>query len=455
MTGVVASIAAVALVTGAIYLCKPFVPVLSLGVLYLFAVLPIAVVWGRAYAIPVSIASVGAFNFLFLPPLYTFTLADGENWFALAVYLVTALLVSDLAARARRRTEEAEQRGREEALIAEVSTALLQGEGVSRELERIQPDVARVLRVDTVRIVPGPPREVSTGESPLELRAGDRLVGMLYVREGSEPNLEIRRRFLPALASVVATATDRERLANDAVEAEALRQSDSIKTAVLQAVSHDLRSPLTAIRVAAGGLRSTSLDLSEEDRAVLLDTVQSETERLERLVDDLLDLSRLQAGAAEAAKELWAVDELLGQALAQLGSAGSRIELSLPGEIPLVEVDARQIERVLVNLLENALKFSPADTKVYVRVTQTRREAIVRIVDQGSGVPPGELETIFEPFRRGADPLQSRGTGLGLAIARGFAEANGGRVWAESRPGQGATFALALDAATVPARAGA
>ena len=445
-----ASIAALALCTGAIYVCKQFAPVLSLGILYLFAVLVIAVVWGRAYAIPVAVASVALFNFLFLPPVYTFTLADEENWFALAVYLVVASVVGDLAVRSRRRAAEAEQRGREEALLAEMAAAFLQSESAASELERYEPTLADVLHTDGARVVLGRPTEQPLGESPLELAAGERRVGILYVREGPEPNLEIRRRFLPALASLIAVATDRERLGKDAIEAEALRRSDSIKTAVLQAVSHDLRSPLTAIRVAAESLQSSTLSLDEADRAALLETVRLEGDRLERVVANLLDLSRLQAGAAHPNRELWAVDELLARALDQLGTESGRVELSVPSEVPVLEVDAHQIERVLVNILENSLRFSPPDDVVHVRVTTTRKEVILRIVDRGPGISEAELERVFEPFHQAAAPDELRGTGLGLAIARGFAEANGGRVWAESQPGQGASFALALPVVEAP-----
>jgi two-component system sensor histidine kinase KdpD len=455
IAGILASVAALALCTGAIYLCKQFAPVLSLGILYLFAVLPIAVVWGRAYAIPVAVASVGLFNFLFLPPVYTFTLADEENWFALAVYLVVASVVSDLAVRARRRAAEAEQRGREEALLADMATAFLQGQSAASELERYGPAIGDVLNTESARVVLGRASEQPPGESPLELVAGERRVGILYVREGSEPNLAIRRRFLPALASLIAVATDRERLGHEAIEAEALRRSDSIKTAVLQAVSHDLRSPLTAIRVAAESLQSPTLSLDDADRAALLETVRVEAERLERVVANLLDLSRLQAGAAHPNRELWAVDELLARALDQLGADSARVELSVPPEVPVLEVDALQIERVLVNFLENSLRFSPPGDVVHVRVTTTRKEVILRIVDRGPGIPESELERVFEPFHQAAAPEELRGTGLGLAIAKGFAEANGGRVWAESHPGQGASFALALPLVEAPVGAGA
>ena len=447
--GILVSLAALGLVTGAIYVFKEFVPVLSLGVLYLFAVLPVAVLFGRAYAVAVALASAGLFNFLFLPPLYSLRLTDGEHWFALAVYLVVGIVASDLAVRARQRAAEAEQREREEALLAQMATAFLQAESAVGELEGFAPAIADVLHAADARIVLGPQKEPPQGESPLELTAGGRRLGTLYIQEGPDSSLSIRRRFLPALASLVAVAIDRERLAREAVEAEALRRSDTIKTAVLQAVSHDLRSPLTAIKVAAESLGSTGLALDEADRAGLLETVRLEVDRLERVVGNLLDLSRLQAGAAEPNRELWAVEELLAQAVEQLG-APDRVALALPEGAVVVEVDAIQVERVLVNLLENALKFSPPGEKVHVRVTATRREVIVRIVDRGPGIPGSELERIFEPFARLATGEDRGGSGLGLAIAKGFAEGNGGRVWAESQPGQGASLVLALPLVEVP-----
>jgi two-component system sensor histidine kinase KdpD len=450
--GIALCVAVLALTTGAIYVCKLFVPVLSLGVLYLLAVLPVAVLLGRAYAIGVAVASAALFNFLFLPPLYTFRLSNGEHWFALLVYLVVGIVASDLAVRSRERATEAEQRGREEALLAQMATAFLQAESATAELERFSPAIAEVVRAESARVVLGPAKEPPRGESPLELTAGSRRLGTLYVRESGDSSLAIRRRFLPALASLVAVALDRERLAREAVEAEALRRSDTIKTAVLQAVSHDLRSPLTAIRVAAESLASPELSLDDADRAELLETVRLEVGRLERVVGNLLDLSRLQAGAADPHRELWAFDELLAQAVDQVAGAG-RVEVSLPAEVPVVEVDAVQVERVLVNLFENALKFSPAEETVHVRVTTTRSEVLVRIVDRGPGIPEAELERIFEPFGRAPGGEERSGSGLGLAIARGFVEGNGGRVWAESRQGQGASFVVALPLVEVPVEA--
>ena len=447
--GFLASAAAVAAVTGLIYLLRPHVPALSLSVLYVLAILPIAVVWGRVHAALVAVASMLLFNFLFLPPVHTLTLGAKENWLKLLVFLVTGLLVAELAARARQRARDAEQREREAVLLAELSTVLLSGAEVESELVRIADGASRILRTPSARIELGPPQRVP-GEAAIELRAGDRCVGALYVPAWSSIDNRVAERFLPPLASLLGVAVDRERLQREAFEAEALRRSDSMKTALLRAVSHDLRSPLTAIRVAVESLESPSLVLGARERAALLETVRFETERLDRLVGNLLDLSRLQAGAPRTTKSLRSVDDIVVQALEGLADH-ERVAVSLPDHLPLVEVDETQIERVLANVLENAIRFSPPGTPVSIGAGVADGEVLIRVEDEGPGVPHHELERVFEPFRHASTAGDSKGTGLGLAIARGFAEANGGRLVVEPRAGGGASFVLALPAAVYPA----
>jgi two-component system sensor histidine kinase KdpD len=434
--GVGAGALAVAVVAGAVALVDNWVPVLSLGVLFVFAVLPIAVVWGTLPAVLVAVASMLTFNFFFLPPVHTFTLEDSRNWFALAVYLATAVVVGALGSRARRQTAEAQQRERESGLLADVASGLLRGAQLDEELHRIERRAAEVLGVSSVTIDlehDGPRSERDVIETP----------------EREEPELGVRRRVVPALTSLLTVAHERERLAREAMEAEALRRSDAIKTAVIQAVSHDLRTPLATIEAALGGLESGLLDLSESDRHELLETIRLEHGRLKRLVENLLDLSRIQARAAPPAPELWTADELVWQALEDVDGR-ERVRVVVPEHVPAARVDAVQIQRVLANLVENALKFSPADEQVSVMVNATRKEVLIRVTDMGPGVPSAESERIFEPFHRVPGASEPTGAGLGLAIARGFAEANGGRLWVESRAGQGATFTLALPVVEIP-----
>lgn len=342
------SLGSVAVVTGAIYALRPVAPVLSLGVLYLFAVLPAAALLGLRYAVGVSVVSMLTFNFLFLAPRHTFRLADSENWVALAVYLVTAVSVSELAARARRRASEA------------------------------------------------------------------------------------------------------EKLAREASEAAALRRSDAAKTAVLRSVSHDLRSPITAIMTASDVLESSREDLSPGEREELHAAIRLQAQRLNRFVSNMLDVSRLEAGAALPAPELWTVDGLIARALEAIGPENERVDAVLPDESPPVRVDAAQLEHVFVNLLENALKFSSPRDRIELRAARENGEVVVRITDHGPGIPAQERERLFEPFARGANGDGGSGTGLGLAIARGFTQLNGGRLWIETGANNGTTFALALPVADVP-----
>jgi K+-sensing histidine kinase KdpD len=354
-----ASAAAVAAVSGVVYVLRPHVPVLSLVVLYLLAIIPVAVAWGIAFAVGVAIASMLAFNFFFVPPLYTFAIEDTRTWFALLVFVVTAVVVSELASRSRRRAEEAEA----------------------------------------------------------------------------------------ALRALRKLTEERERLAGEALEAEALRRSDALKTALLRSVSHDLRSPLTAILASADALASPGLTLAAEDRLELAEAIRDEATRLDRVVEQLLDLSRLEAGAAEPHRELWHVDELVGQALAGLGAEAGRVRLEIGSETPPVEVDAAQVERVLANLVDNALQYSPPGSHVLVRAEPGATELRIHVVDTGAGLPEEQREALFQPFSRGT---AGRGSGLGLAIARGFAEANGGRLWAQDDPG-GGHLVLSLPLAERPA----
>jgi two-component system sensor histidine kinase KdpD len=453
LSGALFSLAAVAIVTAAIFALKALAPVLSLGVLYVFAVLPVAVIWGLAYAVAVSIASMLAFNWLFLPPTHTFELRESENWVALAVYLITAVVVSELAARSRRRAADAEQREREASLLTEVSSGLLRSGDVQAQLREIATRTTQVLGAERGWIELESVRRPEATESAHDLVAGERFVGRLFLEAGATPNPAVKARVLPALASLLAVAKDRERLGRKALEAEALRRSDAIKTAILRAVSHDLRSPLTAIRAASEGLESPALDLTPEDRAELLETIRVEVKRLDHLVGNLLDLSRLEAGAARPRPRVSTVDDLLARALDAAGADAERVSVALAAETPLVYVDADQIERVLVNLLENALKFSPPGEPVEVTVENSESEIVVRVSDRGPGVAPDELERVFDAFARARTDESARGTGLGLAIARGFAQVNGGRLWIESTTDQGATFALALPVADVPAPA--
>jgi two-component system, OmpR family, sensor histidine kinase KdpD len=439
-TGWAAGIVLVAAATVASGLLKAHSSLPSLAVPYLFAVFPVAMVWGLTQAVGVAVLSMLAFDYVFVPPAFAITPTDPRSYPALPLFVVTAVVVSEFAARWRRQA-------RESALLARVAACLLERGEITGALDRVAADVAGALAVEQARIVAAGAEARSGTGDVLPLAAGDRLVGTIVLGRPLRGGAAARRRVLPALASLLAVAIDRERLAREAVEAEALRRSDAVKTAILRAVSHDLRTPLMAIVTAAGALARPGFVTDDGDRADLLATVLDEARRLDRLVGDLLDLSRLQAGAAEPRADAVAVGDLVAGAIGCLGSAAhgahGRVQAALSGEL-LVHVDPHQVQRVLVNLIENALKYSPADEPVQVRVTATSAQVLVRVIDHGPGVLPGESQRIFGAFQRGTGSAGVHGAGLGLAIAQGFAEANDGRIWLESHAGQGATFVLML-----------
>jgi two-component system sensor histidine kinase KdpD len=506
--GAAVSVALVALCTLLIYPLKHAAPVVSLGVVYMLAVVIVSVTWGMLLGVATSVLSALAFNFFHLPPVGRLTIADSENWVALIAFLVVALLASSVAEVTRARTREAAERRREADLAAEMARLLLGGRRLAEDLPTVAARLAQVLELSSAAIeleaVEGDERRVA-----FPLREGPRRLGTLLVpADGSEATLRrVQERIVPALESLLSAALEREALLGDVVETAALRRADVVKTALLRAVSHDLRSPLTAISAAADALGSASL--SDDERQEMAGVIRQETVRLSRLVDNLLDLSRLEAGAAEPNLSWTSLEEVLRAAVAEVGVGGTykndEFSLSLDRDMPLVRIDPVQMERAFVNVLENARRHSgghpvsvraravrslgasvagvsaagepdepvagapvgreraagghasTGDTKIPALAGDAAIPAVlppdgpagdrlvVRIVDRGPGIPPAQLERVFEPFyRAGTAQGGHRGSGLGLAIARGFTEANGGRLHVESLPGQGATFVFEL-----------
>jgi two-component system sensor histidine kinase KdpD len=480
--GAVVAVLAVALCTLIVYPLAHVAPVVSLSVVYLPAVLVVSVTWGAWLGVATAVISAAAFNFFHLPPVGQFTLQNSDNWVALAAFLVVAAIASSVAEVTRARTRDAEERRREADLAAEMARLLLRGNSLAEALPTAASRLAHTLELSSAAIemdaVEGDDRRVA-----FPLREGPNRLGTLLVGAGtSEAKLRrLQERVVPALEALLSAALERETLLGGVVETAALRRADTVKTALLRAVSHDLRSPLTAISAAGEAVGSPSL--SPEERAEMAAVIQEETKRLARLVDNLLDLSRLQAGAAEPRREWTSVDELIRAAVADVGAGPEAFSLSIDREIPLVSVDPVQMERAFVNVLENARRYSGGHP-VSVRARAVRRLAgarvggrarvlesdgagesaaeldggearqpdvasgdrvIVRIVDRGPGIPPAQLERVFEPFYRAGTPGSGhRGSGLGLAIARGFTEANAGSLHVESLPGQGATFVFEL-----------
>ena len=475
--GALVAVAAVALCTLIIYPLAHVAPVVSLAVVYIPAVLVVSITWGAWFGVATGVLSAAAFNYFHLPPTGAFTLSDSNNWVALAAFVVVAAISSSVAEVARSRTRDAQERRREADLAAEMARLLLRGNSLSEVLPTAAARVAQVLELKSASIqldaVDGDARTIA-----FALRDGSRRLGTLLVSaDASEAALRrLQERLVPALEALLSAALEREALLGGVVETAALRRADTVKTALLRAVSHDLRSPLTAISAAGESVGSPSLPASEREE--LAAVIQEEARRLSRLVDNLLDLSRLEAGAAEPRRDWASVEEMIRAALSELAASDGEFTLSIDRELPFVSVDAVQMERAFVNVLENARRHSGGHpVSVRARAVRslagarsvTRREpdgeqpvahvaeqaastprpigdrVIVRVVDRGPGIPPAQLERVFEPFYRAGRPGgDHRGSGLGLAIARGFTEANAGSLHVESLPGQGAAFVFEL-----------
>jgi two-component system sensor histidine kinase KdpD len=465
--GVGAAVVSVALCTLVIYPLKHVAPVVSLSVVYLPAVLIVSLTWGGWLGAVTAVLSAAALNFFHIEPIGHFAIRQSSNWVALVAFLVVAGLASSVAEVTRARAREADARRREADLAAEMARLLLRGESLDEALPTAAARLAQALELSSAAIemeaVEGDERSVA-----FPLRDGTNRLGTLLVgADASEATLRrLQERVVPALEALLSAALERERLLGDVVETAALRRADTVKTALLRAVSHDLRSPLTAISAAGEAVGSPSL--TDQERAEMAAVIQEEARRLSRLVDNLLDLSRLEAGAAEPRRDWTSVEELIRAALAELAAAPEEFSLSIDRELPLVSVDPVQMERAFVNVLENARRHSGGHP-VSVRARAVRglarapsrpsagvgdaatgdREAggrvIVRVVDRGPGIPPAQLERVFEPFyRAGTTSGGHRGSGLGLAIARGFTQANSGSLHVESLPGQGASFVFEL-----------
>jgi two-component system, OmpR family, sensor histidine kinase KdpD len=437
--GVAAALAGVALATGLIFALREVAPVLSLGVVYLLVVLVVSAYWGLWLGLVTSVVSTLAFNFFHIPPTGRFRVAESQNWVALGAFFVIAAGASAVAELARERAVEARQRRDEADLVADAARALLGGHRLEEGLALTGQRIAAALALPSAQLVLGAPSDTE-GRSIYVLHDDGRELATLVLPGELRASVDarLRERIVPALEALLTAAVEREALQAEVVETAALRRSDDLKTAILRAVSHDLRSPLTAMVASGEALGSASLDA--EDRAALSRAVVEEGARLEGVIEKLLDLSRLQAGDADPRLGWVDLDEVLTAAREHV-SRGDLVRLQLDRDMPPVRADAVQLERAFSNLMENAIGHGGGQP-VSVRARRVGTRLVVRVVDRGPGIRLAEQERIFEAFYRSRDAVQPTGSGLGLAIVRGFVEANGGSVRVESLPGQGASFVV-------------
>ena len=432
---------------------------------YQLLVVIVALVGGIWPATFAAVLSGLTLDFLFIQPLYTVTIADPLHALALSLYVVIAVLVSWIVDQSARRTRMAQRSAAESELLATVAGSILRGESaipalVSRTREAFGLAGARVVAADgTVLATDGEPvadeRFVTVpigGDTParasLELHGG----GL----DASE------RRLLDVIVAQLGAAIERTDLTETARVAGALAETDQVRTALLSAVSHDLRRPLAAAVAAIGGLRAAGPGLSESDRGELLETADESMRTLTALVTDLLDVSRVQAGVLAVSLRPVDAASVVSAALDELGLGPAEVDLALDPDLPAIVADPVLLQRVLVNVLANAARYRPAGTRVRVATSHLGARAELRVIDHGTGIPPERRDDVFAPFQRLGDTDNTVGLGLGLALSKGFAEGMGGTLTPEDTPGGGLTMVIALPVSGAaptprpsPARSGA
>ena len=403
-------------------------------------------------------AAVGSLllNYFYTPPLHRWTISDPRNIVAIVIFVAVGVSVASVVDLAARRTHQAARLRAESEILSFLAGNVLRGEtGLEELLERVRETFGMESAALLERAGDHDPWTCagraglgSAVERPedadVDVPVGDHMALALTGRVLPAED----RRVLAAFAAQAAVVLDRRRLQEEADRARALAEGNRIRTALLAAVSHDLRTPLAGIKAAVSSLRSDDVAWSEEDQAELLEGIEEGADRLDHLVGNLLDMSRLQTGTVTPLIREIDLDEVVPMAL--VGVPEDSVELEVPETLPMVAVDPGLLERSVANLVENAVKYSPAGKQVLVAASALADRVEVRVVDRGPGVPDEAKERIFEPFQRYGDAPRGAGVGLGLAVARGFAEAMGGTLDAEDTPGGGLTMVLTLRAEGSP-----
>jgi two-component system, OmpR family, sensor histidine kinase KdpD len=436
--------------------------------MFLVAVIVVALVGGFAPAVLVAIVGSLLLNYYFIPPIHRLTIAEANNALALAVFVAVALLVSRVVDIAARRTTQAARANAESELLTTTAGSVLRGQqGLSALLDRVREafgmDSVTLLECTSVedasagrirttagswRVVAsrGEPAVTRPDEADVEVPVADSL--SLALRGRPLPAAD--RRVLGAFASYAAVALDQQRLAAEAQAAKPLAAADRMRTALLAAVSHDLRTPLASAKAAVTSLRSPDVNWAAEDHDELLATADESLDRLTHLVDNLLDMSRLQAGALSLFPRPADLEEIVSRALDNLDPAARGITVDIPESLPEINVDPAILERVIVNLTENALRYSPAGKPPLLTASALGDRVELRVVDRGPGIPEKDRDRMFVPFQRLGDTDNTTGVGLGLALSRGLTEAMGGTLTADDTPGGGLTMVVSVPAVTEP-----
>jgi len=437
-------------ITWALAADRPHLDLADDLLIYLVAVVVITVVGGFWPAVAAAIAASLLLNWYFTEPLHTFTIQQPRNLLALLLFVTVAVAVSSVVHLAARRAVQAARSRQEAASLLALAQTVLGGDdspaAILAHLTGTHGGQAELIERAGGRWVRVAASEVAAGE-PLEAAARIDVRPDLTLRVTGQ-RASATRALLAGYAAQAAAALDRERLRTQAAQAEVLAEGNRIRTALLAAVSHDLRTPLASIKASVSSLRQGDVDWSPEDEASLLATIEQNADRLDDLIGNLLDMSRLHTGSLQPLLRPVAVEEVAPAALLGL-DRGSRLELHVPETLPLVRADPGLLERVLANLFSNALRHSPAAQPPELRahVLDGVGAVALEVVDHGHGVADGDKERIFEPFVR--IDRQAAGVGLGLAVAKGFAEGMGGAIAALDTAGGGLTIRITLPAAAL------
>ncbi len=471
--------------TGISWVMSSYFGQANLIMVYLFGVAVVATRWGRGPSSLASLLSVAAFDFFFIPPRFSFAVSDIQYVLTFAVMLVVALLISRLAAHKSQQAEAARVREQRTAALYAMSRDLATQRGLEKLASIASRHIQEVFECQVAVFLPDrdgrvhlhrgdalhfdlDPKEAGisqwvfdhkesaghgtntlpgSGSLYLPLIGSRGPVGVLGV-QAPKPDALVgpeQLHLLETFANQMALALERARLAEETQEAHVQAETERMRNAVLSSVSHDLRTPLATIIGATSGLLNDDGSADPASRRELISSVRDEAGRLDRLLKNLLDMTRLEAGAMQLRWDWHALDEVVGAALARveprLGS--HRVTASLPSSLPLVRVDGVLIEQVLINLLENAAKYAPSHSSIEVTAAVKDGAILVEIADRGPGIPPGEEGKIFDKFYR-VHSQREGGVGLGLTICRGIIDAHGGRIWVDARPGGGAVFRFTL-----------
>jgi two-component system sensor histidine kinase KdpD len=468
LQGLLLAVVLVPLLTLALVSAQGHLNLVSDVLLFLLLVVAVSLVGGVLPAMLTAVAGSVLLNYYLLPPLHTFAIRETNDALALVVFILVAAMVSAVVDVAARKTRQAARAAAESETLGTLAGSILRGEtALPALLERVREafgltSVTLLERVSPARTVPtgrggtarGPSEEwtvvANAGtdrcerphDADTEVAAGDTL--MLAIR-GRSLRAEDQR-LVGAFAAQAAVMLERHRLEAAAAAVVPLAEGDRMRTALLAAVGHDLRTPLASAKAAVTSLRSDDIDWTPQDHAELLLTADESLDKLTRLVDNLLDMSRLTAGALSVLSRPVALDEVLPLALDDLGPAGRQVVVDVPDVLPQVQADPGLLERVLSNLIANALRYSPPDVPPTVTGSALGQHVELRIIDRGPGIPAVDLDRVFAPFQRLGDSDNTTGVGLGLALSRGLTEAMGGTLTPEDTPGGGLTMIVSLTA---------